>query len=354
MLAAISLWGLIQGGMLLFRWNRSPESRDLWWSGAGILVVGLGAGLSGARYFGASFFTTVVAANVAMITGIAFMAQAVRAADGKAPAWLEVVLPGGIWCLACLFEHFRQDPQLRLVLFSLLCSAPAILACYSLIRGGLRLTGRKILLSLWIFIVISASIRGIDTGRVWVGLENRYAASAWHVIYFIMVAASVVSVGYINLALSDALPRLGVFMDQLQARMSHGRLTADAGSPGAERVIWSLRLDRLFIGRALVQNFTGRDVDDLARALIMANPDLVTIRRAGVDRLIWVTRQDSRSATRQFQTIREALGGIVARASFPRLTMSFGVAPLAGENILLAAAAADRNAVRIAATAGGA
>ena len=346
MLAAISLWGLIQGGMLIYRWNRTPESRDLWWSGIGILIVGFGAGLSGARYFDASFFTTIVAANVAMITGIACMAQAVRAADGKSPAWLEIILPGAVWSLACMSEHFQQSAQQRLVLFSLLCAAPAVLASYSLIRGGLALTGRKVWLTLWIFIVISTLVRGIDTPRVLEGLENRYAASAWHVIYFIMVAASVVGVGYVNLALSDALPRLSTFMDRLQARMSRGR-PASGGHPPAAGALWSLRLDRLFMGRALVQEFIAQDIDDLAQALTAAGPGLVEVRRAGVDRLIWVTGQDGGSATQHYQTILDTLTGIAARPTFPRLAMSFGFTALSGSDLLQAAAAADRNAVRI-------
>lgn len=354
MLAAISLWGLIQGGMLLYRWNRAQESRDLWWSGIGVITVAFGAGLSGARYFGASFFTVIVLANVAMMTGIAFMAQAVRAADGKPASWGEALTPGALWCLACLFEPFRQNPHLRLMLFSALCAAPAVLASYSLIRGGLTLAGRKVWLTLWIFIVISTSIRGIDTSRVLMGLENRFAASAWHVIYFIMVAASIVGVGYINMALSDALPRLIQFMDRLQARVSRNSPRPSAREQTAGRTIWSLRLDRLFMGRALIQDFTQRDVDDLAQALMMASPHAIDIRRAGVDRLIWVTRQDSCSETEQFQAIHEALGKIASRDSFPRLTMSFGAAPFKGADILLAAAAADRNAVRIRATAGSA
>lgn len=274
------------------------------------------------------------------------LAQAVRAADGKSPAWLEIILPGAIWCLACMSEHFRQSAGQRLVLFSVLCAAPAVLASYSLIRGGLALLGRKVWLTLWIFIVISTLVRAVDTVRVLEGLENRYAASAWHVIYFIMVAASVVGVGYVNLALSDALPRLCAFMDQLQARVSpaHPAMTQNPLAGGA---LWSLRLDRLFMGRALVQEFIAQDVDDLARVLAASGPEPVEVRRAGVDRLVWITRQDSGSAAQHFQATLDALGQIAARPTFPRLAMSFGFTALTGTDLLRSAAAADRNAVRI-------
>lgn len=340
--------------MLILRWGQCNESHDLVWTGVGIMLVGLGAGLVGGRYFGASYFMSVALANTFVLTGIAFLVQGVRAADGMAlHPWI-LAIPALVWNAASMNEAFRDDLGARLWLFGSMSGVMSIAASLHLYRGGLALPGRKVSFALWVFVTIALCMRMIDASGMLPGLESRYAASILHVAYLSMCAAAIVGLGYVNLALSDALPRLGNFTARLQQAMGGFRRLPPRTAATENQFIWSLRLDRLFMARALVQDFSDRDIENLAGALTLASPGPTALQRTGADRLIWISCCAEDHAKRQFAEAVRAISALSGRRTFPRLGLSLGVAPFTGGDLAAAAAAADRNAVFIRPTPGNA
>lgn len=349
--AALSLAAIIQGSLILARWNRSPESTDLLWSGAGNVLVGVGAGLFGARYFDAPYLVASILANAGLLTGMALLVQGVRAADGFKPVWMTLAMPALIWSAACLSERFRNDREMAIWLFFMLSFWMAATASVHLVRGGLLLAGRRLWLGLWIFIALAVAVRAIDTGNTLPAMVDRYASSGWYAIYLCMCAAAAMGIGYINLALSDSLPHLCAFLDNLQRELPATPKALDTAGPGAGNasghVLWSLRLDRLFMGRKLQRPFEASDIADIRSVILTWCPHIVAVRRAGVDRLIWLDRGNPEQVASRAQGMATALGRIAGRPTFPAIALSFGAAPVGHGDLLAVAATADRHAVRI-------
>lgn len=350
--AALALAALIQGSLLLSRYNRSPESPDLLWSGLGNILVGIGAGLFGARYFGMHYLIYSYFANMCLLTGIAFLVQGVRASDGFGPSWVQLAGPGLIWTAATSLDRFRYSFESAIWLFFLLSFWLAACASTHLWRGGLLLAGRRLWLCLWAFIAVAMALRVVDASNTLPGLTDRYSASLWHVTFLTLCAASAMGVGYINLALSDNLPGLSGFLDWLERGLKSDIKAPNEGQHGCASgpadTVWSLRVDRLFMGRALQHPFNVSDITSIAAEIARLCPDIAAIRRAGIDRLVWVERECSDGQPVTAEVMAEALSAVTSRPGFPAITLSIGAAPARGGDILRAAARADRMAVRIA------
>jgi len=344
LVAAIALWSLVQGGIFLVRWNRLPDGRELFWFGAGFISVGVGAGLLGARYFGFPYVLTNTAANILLLTGTSLFIQGTRAVDGLKPVPLLLVAPGLIWAIASMSESFRADTHIAVRLYSLLSATLAGVAGAQLICGGLALWGRRIRLGLWCFVAAAMLIRIVHADDMVPGLRDRYAATTWHVIFLSMSAASIVSIGYVNLALSESLGRLGAFTRALARDVS---VLAEKGlSPHERAFVWSLRIDRLLFESASTGEFCDADVQDMARAIGACCPGIVALRRVGADRFVWWTRDGTGGEADQLRRLAGALASVAARPTFPGIPMSCGVAPASG-NDLADAATADRRALVI-------
>ncbi len=346
LVAAIALWALIQGGIFLVRWNRLRDGEELLWFGAGFVAVGVGAGLMGARYFGLPYLLTNVAANILLLTGTSLFIQGTRAVDGLRPVPLLIVAPGALWAIASMSGSFRADPHMAVRLYSVLSVTLVGVAGAQLIRGGTTLWGRRIRLGLWAFVATAMIIRIVHVDEMIPGLRDRYAATTWHVIFLSMSAASIVSIGYINLALSESIERLGAFTRALEHSLStltaRGRLPPQA-LPQERAFLWSLRIDRLLFERAPVGEFGDVDIRDIAQGIVACCPGIVALRRVGADRLIWWTAAGAGDAAGQLHKLTETLACIAARPTFPGIPMSCGVAPVSG-NDLADAATADRRA----------
>lgn len=349
LVAAIALWSLIQGGIFLVRWNGLPDGQELFWFGAGFVTVGVGAGFMGARYFGFPFLLTNVAANILLLTGTSLFIQGARAVDGMRPVPLLLAGPGVIWAIASMFASFRADPHMATRLYSLLSLTLVGIVGAQLIRGGLTLWGRRIRLGLWVFVASAMLIRIVHVDEMIPGLQDRYAATTWHVIFLSMSAASIVSIGYINLALSESIGRIGAFTRALEHNLSvltaRGRQSPE-GEAREAAFLWSLRIDRLLFERASAGEFGEAEIQAIAQAIAVCCPGTVALRRVGADRLVWWTTAGAGNEADKLRALTGMLAAIAARPTFPAIPMSCGVAPVSGYD-LADAAAADRRALGI-------
>lgn len=339
---AITLWSLVQGAVLLLRWRRFPESRDLFWSGLGGVAIGVGSALYGSRYFGWPYAVYATAANPTIVTGLAFLVQGIRSADGFKPNLLLLVSPAVIWLAASCFAAFRATPLVAVWLFAIIGFVWSAIAVRQLTSGGLQLPGRRLWAVLWIFILATMVVRLVGAVAMLPSLSDRYAGTAWPVVFLAMAAIAMMAVGYVNLTLSDGLPRTGAITAALERGLA-GRAFPSTGDDG---LLWSLRIDRLLSGNAPA-TFQNADINDLQQAIVRACPPVVEVLPSGPDRVIWRTTPDEQGHARSLRQLIDRMTAIVQRPGFPRVTMSCGVTTFDGDNPTAAALVADRSALTV-------
>lgn len=344
---AITLWSLVQGIILVLRWRRVPESRDLLWTGVGSIVVAVGSVLYGARYFGWPYWLYAVAANVTILSGLAILIQGVRATDGFRPNPFLLVLPGVIWIVASLSESFRNTPVVAVTLFGMIAVVWAGLGVWHLARGGLQLPGRRLLLGLWVVVVVAMAVRVIGAGAMTPGLSDRHAASIWPVIFLSMSAVVMVAIGYVNLALSDRLPRIMPLVRSLRGGLEAQLLRSSTGAQeGIDTLLWSLRIDRLVPG-PLPADFRVADIQAIEKAIVDCSPPILEVDSSGPDRLVWRTLHSGKGAQHHLQLLLNSIYNVASRPGFPRIAMSCGVTACDSNDGAALAARADREAVLI-------
>lgn len=157
-----------------------------------------------------------------------------------------------------------------------------------------------------------------------------------------MAAIAMMAVGYVNLTLSDGLPRTGAITAALERGLA-GRAFPSTGDDG---LLWSLRIDRLLSGNAPA-TFQNADINDLQQAIVRACPPVVEVLPSGPDRVIWRTTPDEQGHARSLRQLIDRMTAIVQRPGFPRVTMSCGVTTFDGDNPAAAALVADRSALTV-------
>lgn len=338
---AITLWSLVQGIALLLRWRRFPESPDLFWSGLGGVAIGVGSALYGSRYFGWPHWLYATTANPVLLTGLAFLVQGVRSADGFRPNVLLLVAPAFIWLIASSFAIFHNTPLIAVWLFAIIGFVWAAIAVRQLARGGLQLPGRRLWAVLWIFILATMGVRMVGAVAMLPSLSDRYAGTAWPVVFLAMAAIAMMAIGYVNLTLSDGLPRTTAITAALKRGLADRRSAAPCDGP----LLWSLRIDRLLWGNAPA-NFRKADIGDLQQAIVTSCPPIAEVLPSGPDRVIWRTAQGGETDAQSLRDLADRMAAMVQRPGFPGVTLSCGVAAFNdGNNPATVALAADRNAL---------
>lgn len=338
---AITLWSLVQGIALLLRWRRFPESPDLFWSGLGVLTIGVGSALYGSRYFGWPHWLYATTANPVIVTGLAFLVQGVRSADGLRSNIFLLVSPAFIWLVASCFATFRATPLFAVWLFAIIGFAWAAIAVRQLTRGGLQLPGRRLLAVLWVFILATMGVRVVGAVAMLPSLSDRYAGTAWPVAFLAMTAIAIMAIGYVNLMLSDGLPRTTA----ITAALKRGLADRRSAAPRDGALLWSFRIDRLLSGNAPA-NFQKADIGDLQQAIVMSCPPIAEVLPSGPDRVIWRTAQGGQAHAQSLRDLADRMAAIVQRHGFPGVTLSCGVAAFNdGDNPATVALAADRSAL---------
>ncbi len=291
--AVISVWSLVVGGLLVSRWNRPPKATDLLWTGTGCILIGIGSVLYAARYFNWPYLLAGVCANICLLTGLTVLLGGVRAADAQRTSFVLLGVPGAIWVAACSLPTFRASTIAAVLLFSTLGLLVALLACLHLIRGGIKLRSKRVLLALWALMGTTLAIRTLGANEMLPGLWDRYGASAWAVIFLVMTAVSISAIGYVNLLLSDDLPSV----DRLTSEIERNLITAtppDATRTGPQVAnLWSLRVDRLTPTSALRGPIFHGDLTAITAAINAACPSMYGLRKLGPDHLVWLAPETS-------------------------------------------------------------
>ncbi|MFC3637932.1 hypothetical protein ACFONL_11210 [Camelimonas fluminis] len=354
--AVVAIWSLIQGAVLLSRWNSFPDAPDLWWSGVGIVLVGLGSGLFAARYFGLSYILASFFANMIVLTGLSFMVQGVRSFDGFAARPILLVGPALLWALASSSPAFRASHFAGLWLFCPLAVALSSIPIIQLARGGLQLRAHRMLLGLWMLIAGAMASKIIDAPSVVPGLVDRFAFSAWHLVFLILSVIAVAALGYVNLALANSLETVDAIARALESRL--GALCGptrklQTGPICEPQFIWSLRLDRLVVSQGPRNNLIDSVIDEIASAISDECPGIIHIQRLGFDRIIWITTLRTENYVGKLSALVAHINAIILDPKFPCMNLTCGATRLRNDDLPGAAASADLHAALLRARYGG-
>lgn len=350
--AALALCALIQGAMLLLRWQKINQAPELGLAALANVAIGIGAALFGSRYYGGPYITSIGLANALLLSGLALHLQSIRRGDGLKPLYWQVFFAGGIWIAAAATPIFAASPVLRVGLYSLVSTSIAAAAALHLGRNGLRLRSRQLWFVFWTISAICMASRLLDIHAVIQGVSSGLFASTSYAIHLILACAATMGLGYIHLALSDGLPRIDRFMQALERRlMSDYPHTLDQHAPARSARLWTLRIDRLSAGRHMHGDVATDDIDRIAAAITSVTPNCRRVWRAGVDRLVWVGSGagDPGGDAAAINQLATRLGAVAATSpTFPKIAMSCGACTGLMGDVTAAIAAAERNAVLIA------
>lgn len=344
-LAVLSLWPLVQGGLVLTRWNSLDGADELAWYGGASIALGIGLALFASRYFDGTYFVTVILSNIAILLSVSMFYTGVRVAEGHEIQFEHLYAPVIIWIAATQTDYMKQSIEARVLLSSALVIAVSLSGVTLFLRRRTMMRWCKFLLGLWIILIVAHLIKMMFAVDISSDIRARKTASAAHILfYFLVIVSSSMMYFYIH-ARIYGIRTANIFFANLIHSMRRNALHTLAPETRQDSYVWSLRLDAPAFGG----HFSNACFVDVATAVAeeisWICPDVHRVTRAGTDRIIWLSAPPSHAGLPDCGALAHRLAAIAQCESGPRVQMSLGASLVGGRPLLIAADEADRRAI---------